>query len=247
MIECRIIESKPLKIRDGHVVYYDNRTRNPAWVCEHLSRQSMTTIESEPPDRKKCPFTEDQSIHPFFRSTNVDYFKSGYDRGHLAAAANHRRTLSAMKSTFFFSNISPQVGDGFNRDAWNNLEKYTRRLAKQDDVYVCSGPLYMPHKQENGKMIVSYEVIGPNRVAVPTHFFKVLVIQPENRPARVQAFLMPNKAIPPQQPLSRYLVPLERIERAAGFTIFDQLPNKYGLVQKANGQLAGDFLLTDTT
>jgi DNA/RNA endonuclease G (NUC1) len=45
-----------------------------------------------------------------------------------------------MMSTFYLSNIAPQVGKGFNRDAWNKLEMYTRRLTRDyDHVYVCSG------------------------------------------------------------------------------------------------------------
>ena len=40
------------------------------------------------------------------------YFrKSGYDRGHLAAAANHRSSQDSMCATFFLSNMSPQVGE----------------------------------------------------------------------------------------------------------------------------------------
>ena len=37
--------------------------------------------------------------------------KSGYDRGHLAAAANHRSSQDSMCATFFLSNMSPQVGE----------------------------------------------------------------------------------------------------------------------------------------
>ena len=40
------------------------------------------------------------------------YFrKSGYDRGHLAAAANHRSSQDSLCATFFLSNMSPQVGE----------------------------------------------------------------------------------------------------------------------------------------
>ena len=43
-------------------------------------------------------------------------------------------------STFHLTNIAPQVGKGFNRDAWNKLEMYARRLTQDySDVYVCSG------------------------------------------------------------------------------------------------------------
>lgn len=37
--------------------------------------------------------------------------RSGYDRGHLAAAANHRSSQDSMCATFFLSNMSPQVGE----------------------------------------------------------------------------------------------------------------------------------------
>jgi len=44
----------------------------------------------------------------------------------LAAAANHRSTQLTMEQTFFLTNMTPQVGKGFNRDKWNDLEKHVR-------------------------------------------------------------------------------------------------------------------------
>jgi len=49
-----------------------------------------------------------------------------------------------MNDTFYLSNVCPQ-NPHFNRNAWNNLEKYTRSLVRHyDNVYVCTGPLYIP-------------------------------------------------------------------------------------------------------
>lgn len=80
-----------------------------------------------------------------YRARNHDYKQSGFDRGHLAAAGNHRLCQEYADETFVLSNIAPQVGAGFNRDAWNNLEKYVRKLARMHkNVYVCTGPLYLP-------------------------------------------------------------------------------------------------------
>lgn len=80
-----------------------------------------------------------------FRSTNGDYKGSGYDRGHLAAAGNHKISKTHIEQTFFLTNMAPQVGNGFNRHSWNRLEKYVRKLTKvYTDVYVCTGPLYLP-------------------------------------------------------------------------------------------------------
>ena len=138
---------------EDYVVSYDRKNRNPHWVFEHLTRDRLQPGENV--KREGSTFFEDKSMHEFFRATNDDYKKSGYDRGHLAAAANHRYSQSAMDQTFVLTNIAPQVGKGFNRDAWNTLEKFVRHLTKTYiNVYVCSGPLYLP-RCENRKKTVS--------------------------------------------------------------------------------------------
>lgn len=79
-----------------------------------------------------------------------------------------------MDDTFTLSNMSPQVGKGFNRDKWNEVELYTRtRAMNARSVCVVTGPLYVPETSPDGKRYVRYEVIGGSDVAVPTHFFKV--------------------------------------------------------------------------
>lgn len=44
-----------------------------------------------------------------FRADDEDYLRSGYSRGHLAAASNHKSSQEDMASTFVLSaNIVPQ-------------------------------------------------------------------------------------------------------------------------------------------
>ncbi|KRT83528.1 hypothetical protein AMK59_3939, partial [Oryctes borbonicus] len=150
---------------DDYVLSYDRRTRVAHWVFEHLTKESVKYNQTV--DRSLCTFMPDESIHHFFRSENSDYFRSGYDRGHLAAAGNHKYTQKHVEQTFYLSNMAPQVGVGFNRDSWNRLEKYVRKLTKiYKNVYCCTGPLYLPRKEADGKNYVKYEVIGANNVAV---------------------------------------------------------------------------------
>ena len=92
---------------DEFVLAYDSRNRNAHWVFEHLTRDDVTPRVDV--QREQCQFMADDSIHPYFRATNQDFAKSGYDRGHLAAAGNHRRSMRGMDQTFLLSNISPQV------------------------------------------------------------------------------------------------------------------------------------------
>lgn len=212
-----------ISIRKSFVVSYDRRNRVPNWVFEHLTSDHIKYNENI--SREKSEFFEDLSIHPYFRSTNADYKHSGFDRGHLAAAGNHRSNQEFLNDTFVLSNITPQVGKGFNRDAWNNLEKYVRhKVKKYQHVYVCSGPLYLPRMEPDGKKYIKYQVIGKNNVAVPTHFFKVIVFETENREFDLETYVMPNAVIDEHVPLKSFLVPKDVIERNAGFLLFQTLP-----------------------
>ncbi|XP_013788267.1 endonuclease G, mitochondrial-like [Limulus polyphemus] len=215
-----------IKTQENYVLSYDQRNRVAHWVFEHLTREGLKSNDQV--DRSKCEFQEDTFIHPFFRSQNSDYKGSGFDRGHLAAAGNHRTRQELVNKTFFLSNIAPQVGKGFNRDKWNRLEKYVRHLTRNTyrNVYVCTGPLYLPREEPDGKKYVKYQVIGSNNVAVPTHFFKVIVGETDQREYDLEAYVMPNKVIEEDTPLSAFMVPIESIERAAGLLFFDKISRK---------------------
>lgn len=103
--------------------------------------------------------------------------------------------------------MAPQVGSGFNRDAWNNLEKYVRKLTKQyANVYVCTGPLYLPKKEADGKTYVKYQVIGANSVAVPTHFYKIIVGETSDGRYELESYVMPNQKIADNTPLNVFQV-----------------------------------------
>jgi endonuclease G len=211
-----------LRVFDNYVLSYDRRNRVANWVYEHITSTHIKPAQDV--DRGKSEFKEDAFIHQYFRSTNHDYYKSGYDRGHLAAAANHRSSQHHMDQTFFLSNIAPQVGQGFNRDKWNDLEKEARNLVKKNDnVWVCTGPLYLPRREADNKLYVKYEVIGPHNVSVPTHFFKVILCEKQGV-YTLYSYVLPNAPCDNSTPLTNYLVPIDSIERAAGFLIFDKVP-----------------------
>ncbi|XP_015599283.1 nuclease C1 [Cephus cinctus] len=223
---------------DNFVLSYDRRNRVAHWVFEHLTKETLKPNDSI--DRSKCEFKPDTSIHPFFRADNSDYKGSGYDRGHLAAAGNHKVDQKHIEQTFFLSNIAPQVGVGFNRHSWNRLEKYVRKLTHvYKDVYVCTGPLYLPKKDADGKKYVRYEVIGANHVAVPTHFYKIVVGETDDSKYEMEAFVMPNAPIDENTPLTNFRVPPETVERAAGLLFFDKLSREK--LSKINGKSIGWF------
>ncbi|KAL4889191.1 hypothetical protein BDV59DRAFT_187084 [Aspergillus ambiguus] len=198
---------------------YDRRMRNPSWVAEHITPASLALKDA---DRKNSTFYEDTTIPAAFRAKLSDYFRSGYDRGHQVPAADAKWSQQAMDETFALTNMCPQVGEGFNRDYWAHFENFCRDLVKKyPSVRIVTGPLYLPHRDPDGKWRVSYEVIGnPPNIAVPTHFYKVIYAEegPASAAGKVAlgAFVLPNARIPNEKRLAEFEVPVEVVERASG-------------------------------
>ncbi|KIM53723.1 hypothetical protein SCLCIDRAFT_427474 [Scleroderma citrinum Foug A] len=231
-----------LLVRKAYTAAYDRRLRHPAWTAEHLTLASLgkSSLVSPPSngeggDRMRSTFTEDTSLPDLFRARLQDFFKSGYDRGHMVPAADAKTSQDAMDETFLLSNIAPQVGDGFNRHYWAYVEDWCRRLTGTfSDVYVFTIPLYLPHKAPDGKWRINYEVIGsPPNVSVPTHFAKVVLASRPSSPKTLDvheistgAFVLPNAIIPDEAPLESFVTPVEAVERAAGLTLFSDAVKK---------------------
>lgn len=215
----------------AYVSAYDRRLRHPIWTAEHLTAESIRRPPGTEVNRAQSIFAEDPRIPAAFRSTNSDYFRSGYDRGHMVPAADAKTSQAAMNETFYLSNIAPQVGPGMNRDYWAYTEDFVRRLTGQfKDLYVFTVPLYLPRQSTDGRWRVSYEVIGsPPSVSVPTHFAKVVLgaghtgagaMLGGSGKLALGAFIMPNSMIPDTAPLRSFEVDVEAVERAAGLTLF---------------------------
>ncbi|KAL4420173.1 hypothetical protein ABPG77_008309 [Micractinium sp. CCAP 211/92] len=216
-----------LRLFSDYAASFDTRLRNPRWVLERINRDTLAGKEG---NRQRSEFVEDAGIEPRFRSKLDDYRGSGYDRGHMAPAANHRSSQQAMDDTFSLTNMSPQVGAGFNRDYWARFERFVQDLAKRcDDVYIITGPLFLPQRsnalQPNGApgFVMQHPMIGtpPRLMAVPTHYYKVVLGEVSGgKRAAVGAFVMPNQPIDPDTPLASFAVPISSLEEVAGLRFF---------------------------
>lgn len=222
------------------ITCYDRSTRNPYWVLEHITKDSLRRRDGV--DRKKSIFKEDETIPMKFRARLRDYFRSGYDRGHNAPAADAKFNQVAMDETFLLTNMSPQVGEGFNRDYWAHFEDFARRLTqKYDNVRVMTGPLYLPKLCDDDKYRVTYEVIGsPPNIAVPTHFYKLIVGENNGQEkVAVGAFVLPNDKIDNNEPLTKFQVPVEALERGTGLELMHRVPyyNKKDLCKEVRCEI----------
>lgn len=195
---------------EGHSLAYDARFRNPAWVLECLTAQSIHGSV----DRHRCLFREDESLPRHMRASLSAYRKSGYDRGHMSAAANHRASEAAMRDSFILSNIAPQV-HAFNSGVWLQLEGHIRELARHNmEITVASGPLYVPNHEEGGKRYLKLEVIGD--VVVPNYYFKVVSVKDFQGRVETSAFILPNGDVSNESRLDDFKTTVEKVESASG-------------------------------
>ena len=160
-------------------VLHSGLTKTPLLVVERLDR---TRLQHAAQQERTDQFYTDSRIPSNQRAELADYQGSGYDRGHMSAAANQPSAVS-MVDSFALSNMVPQ-NPAHNRDVWARLESDVRQYAQRapGNVYVFSGPL---HENKSTKKI------GPGKVWVPSHLFK-LMYDETNQIA--WAYVLPNRA-----------------------------------------------------
>ena len=139
------------------------------------------------------------------------YTGSGYDRGHMAPAADFHWSEQAMRESFLMTNVCPQ--DHYvNSHAWNSLEQKVRNWAARDSsLIIVTGPILSKNMPTLKK-----------GVAVPQHFFKVILAHKAS-PMRAIAFIMPNKKC--DSNLVSYAVTVDEVESRSGLDFFSDLPD----------------------
>ena len=191
----------------GYTVSYNKDLKIPNWVSYELTRE-----ETRGKEKRGNRFITDPLVTGPI-ATNADYTRSGYDKGHMAPAADMKWSPEAMKESFYFSNMCPQHPQ-LNRRGWKNLEDKIRNWAIADSaIIIICGPII--EKQP--------KTIGKNKVVVPQRFFKV-VLSPFAKPIRAIGFLFNNEQA--VEPLSSYVVTVDSIESLTNMDFFAPLPDE---------------------
>lgn len=190
----------------GFTVSFNADKRQPNYVAWELTDEET---EGEVPRRTK--FLTDYRVKGC--ATDADYRRSGYDRGHMAPAADMKWSEKAMDDCFYFTNICPQDRN-LNSGAWGKLEAKCRQWAKRyGSLVIVCGPVLtdaMP------------KTIGPDKVPVPQRFFKVVLARDANPPMAI-GFIMNNGRV--EGGMQQAAVTVDEVERVTGFDFFSSLPD----------------------
>lgn len=207
-----------LLCREAYLLSHSSEYKIPMWVAYHLKSALLDNKI-----KRSGQFRPDPDLPKGERAELKDYENSGFDRGHMMPAADAKRSKKAMNETFLLSNMAPQVGIGFNRGIWEELENKVRQWAEeQGEIYVYVGPIFA---------FKNKKTIGPNHVAVPSHFFKV-VFDPNKMEAI--AFVFPNVKLE-RGTIPYYIVSIDYIEQLTGLDFLaplgDDVENKIEAVR----------------
>lgn len=229
-----------------YVLSHNNEDKTPDWVLEHLTRAQITGTNKRP----KVKFQPEPFVPKDKRAVDKDYANSKFDRGHQAPSDDFKAEREWMVESFFLSNIVPQVGVGFNRGIWKELEDHVRDVVRdRGELYVVTGPVYRG-ETGNGKLTISDDinrchrtiVLDPPKresvcgaatkcedgVTVPSALFKI-IYDPGMR--RANAFILPNinhrdshDFTDPLEYLKKYQVTVQVVEKFTGLEFFRDLP-----------------------
>lgn len=193
---------------EGFTVAFNPATHQPAYVMWELTE---ARANADDVSRSRSKFAADPAVEGC--ATLDDYRNSGFDRGHLAPAADMKWSARAMDDCHMLTNICPQE-KSVNAGAWATVEKNSRKWANRyGTLYIVAGPV------EGDRMT---RHIGLSRLPVPERFFKVIVA-PEADPPMGIAFLMPNH--PFDGGAQAAVTSIDEIETITGYDFFAALPD----------------------
>ncbi|WP_300660356.1 DNA/RNA non-specific endonuclease [Fluviicola sp.] len=192
-----------------HMAYsllYNEAHEQASWIAYELTEERTNNVYER---------TDKFLVDPMVTSgsaTDKDYEKSGYDRGHLAPAADMGWSEVTVAESFYYSNMSPQE-PSFNRGIWKKAEELVRNWAIENkDIYIVTGPV----------LTEGLKTIGPNEVSVPAYYYKVILDYSEPDVKGI-GFIMPNAAS--QKELKSFAVSIDSVETFTGIDFFPLLPD----------------------
>lgn len=219
-----VSRSEQLIKHTGYTVSYNHDWLIPNWVAYELTDQEVNGEMSRSDRFLPDPLVDGDPV------VTKDYSGSGYDRGHMAPAADMKWSEQAMKESFYLTNICPQNHNN-NAGDWKDLEVLGRDLAqKYRSIYICCGPVVTADTLRIGTI---------RRIVVPQFFYKVFLRRKPEGTWTSIGFVMPNA--PGNRPLMTYMQTVDEIEQKTGIDFFYNLPDSI------EEQIEAEFTISDWT
>lgn len=172
------------------------------------------------------PESKQPVLYKGFKEGNAGW----YARGHQIPSAD-RLNRSANVMTFYGTNMTPQIQDGFNGDIWATLEGMVRSWANSSDtLYVVTGCVIDYKDGETVKYALDN---NGKRVTVPTAYYKVVLRYMKSSTLGYSGYSacavwLDHKVYSSASVGSGYSMSVDDLEKRTGIDFFVNLPAKIG-------------------
>ncbi len=154
-----------------------------------------------------------------------------YARGHQIPSADRLTSYESNSMTFYGTNMTPQIQDGFNGDIWATLEGKVRSWANSSDtLYVVTGCVI--DYPEGRTVKYALDNYG-KKVSVPTAYYKVVLRYMKNSTVGYSGYSacavwLDHKVYSTKNIDSKYSMSVKDLEKKVGMDFFVNLPAVVG-------------------
>lgn len=217
----------------NYTMYYDTSTYTAYWVAYPLAAGDLGSGRPNDPWAATPGIPTSQQINVWAGSygVNVGSTSNIYARGHQIPNADRNKdpygTMCAQ--TFYATNSTPQIQNGFNSGIWSTLEGDVRTLAQQqtDTVYVVTGAILQTAGNHEAITWITPKS-DSKRCPVPNYYYKALLKVRRDASNKVTSamtigFWMEHREYS-NDSYTNYATSVAEIERLTGFDFFANLP-----------------------
>lgn len=173
-----------------------------------------------------------QQISKGFRNGNVPLTNGNHiARGHQIPSADRLSSFSANSMTFYGTNMTPQIQNGFNGDIWAVLEGKVRSWANRSDtLYVVTGCVIDYPDESSIRYAEDYT---GKKITVPTAYYKVVLRYMKNSTVGYSGYSacavwLDHKVYSTKNIDSKYSMSVKDLEKKVGMDFFVNLPAVVG-------------------
>lgn len=154
-----------------------------------------------------------------------------YARGHQIPSADRLTSYESNSMTFYGTNMTPQIQDGFNGDIWKTLEDKVRGWARDSDtLYVVTGCVIDYKDGETVKYALDN---NGKKVTVPTAYYKAVLRYMKSSTFGYSGYSacavwLDHKVYSSSSISSSYSMSVDDLEKKTGIDFFVNLPAKVG-------------------
>ena len=215
----------------NYTVLYDADTYISYWVAYPLCHAHLTSGREEiwgyDP---KVDQSHQTSVSKGYGAScpTANYPNNFYARGHQLPNADRNAVPQMQEQTYYSTNMTPQLQNGFNGGIWAKLEAAVRQTVPQGDtLYVVTGAsIRKLHENLAAKKILNKN--DGKQLPVPNYYWKVLLkVKRDGEKlvdAKTVAFWLPHDDLKGHG-YAEYVVSVDQVEQWTGFDFFINLPD----------------------